>query len=145
MGYPRIFYGTDCNALTWFSSAEMTRLNAASDLLNAKTSAAATATGCSFANPTGRFLGHAVCGSPEWINGLSSPTSESYHPKAVGLRDGYLPVVSRPLTGGKVAVSAETLLAARRSADRLALQQRAYDDRDRDIESEVFRAPTRRS
>ena len=27
--------------------------------------------GFSFANPTSRFIGHAVCDDPEWINGLS--------------------------------------------------------------------------
>ena len=99
VGYPRIFNGTDCNAGTWFSTSEMTRLNAATDLLNAKTSSVATAAGFTFANPTRRFTGHAVCGSPEWVNGLSSPTLESYHPKTSGHRYGYLPVVSSLLTG----------------------------------------------
>ena len=143
VGYPRIFNGDDCNALTWFSRAEMTRLNAASDLLDATTATAAAAAGFSFADPRSRFTGHAVCDSPEWVNGLSSPTTESYHPKVVGHREGYLPVVSAPVTGARVAVSPETLLAARQSADRLALQQRAYAGRDRAIEPEVFRAPTR--
>jgi len=65
VGYTRIFNGTDCNALTWFSSTEMSRLNATADLINSTTSARAGAAGFSFANPTSRFVGHAVCGSPE--------------------------------------------------------------------------------
>ena len=42
VGYPRIFQGEDCNAFTWFSPAEETRLNQTADLLNSKTSAQAT-------------------------------------------------------------------------------------------------------
>jgi lysophospholipase L1-like esterase len=84
VGYPRLFNGTDCNAGTFFSGAEMTRLNATADLLNSKISAAAGAAGFPFVNPTSAFIGHAVCGSPEWINGLSNPVSESYHPNTTG-------------------------------------------------------------
>jgi lysophospholipase L1-like esterase len=84
VGYPRLFNGTDCNAGTFFSAAEMTRLNQTADLLNGKISAAAGAAGYAFVNPTSAFIGHAVCGSPEWINGLSNPISESYHPNVTG-------------------------------------------------------------
>ena len=45
VGYPRIFQGEDCNAFTWFSPAEETRLNQTADLLNSKTSAQAAAKG----------------------------------------------------------------------------------------------------
>jgi lysophospholipase L1-like esterase len=84
VGYPRLFNGTDCNAGTFFSSAEMTRLNQTADLLNSKLSAAAGAAGFHFVNPTSAFIGHAVCGSPEWLNGLSNPVTESYHPNVTG-------------------------------------------------------------
>jgi lysophospholipase L1-like esterase len=39
------------------------------------------------------FVGHAVCDSPEWLNGLSNPTSESYHPNRTGHSSGYTPLV----------------------------------------------------
>ena len=44
------------------------------------------------------FIGHAVCdggggSSTEWINGLSNPVGESYHPKTTGHASGYYPVV----------------------------------------------------
>lgn len=84
VGYPRLFNGTDCNAGTFFSADEMTKLNATADLLNSKLSAAASGAGFSFVNPTSAFIGHAVCGSPEWLNGLSNPVSESYHPNVTG-------------------------------------------------------------
>jgi lysophospholipase L1-like esterase len=99
VGYPRIFNGEDCNAGTWFSPAEETRLNATADLLNSRTAAQASAKGFTFANPTSRFVGHAVCDSTEWINGLSNPVSESYHPNRTGHSSGYTPLVSTLLTG----------------------------------------------
>jgi lysophospholipase L1-like esterase len=97
VGYPRLFNGTDCNAGTFFSAAEMTKLNATADLLNSKIAAAAGAAGYSFVNPTSAFIGHAVCGSPEWLNGLSNPVSESYHPNTTG-QTGFANLVDDQLT-----------------------------------------------
>jgi len=141
VGYPRIFNGEDCNALTWFSPEEEARLNATADLLNSKLSAAASARGFGFANPTSRFIGHAVCDDPEWINGLSNPISESYHPKVVGHSSGYAPTVSPLLTGAPARVTPGVLADARSSADALAAQQRQYADADRAIRPEVVRVP----
>ena len=36
VGYPRLFNGEDCNALTWFSPSDESLLNATADLLNSK-------------------------------------------------------------------------------------------------------------
>jgi lysophospholipase L1-like esterase len=94
VGYPRVFNGEDCNAGTWFSPSEETRLNQTADLLNSKLSAAASARGFTFANPTSRFVGHAVCDDVEWLNGLSNPVSESYHPNRSGHSSGYTPLIS---------------------------------------------------
>jgi hypothetical protein len=94
VGYPRLFNGEDCNAGTWFSPSEETRLNQTADLLNSKLSAAASAKGFAFANPTSRFIGHAVCDDVEWLNGLSNPVSESYHPNRTGHSSGYVPLVN---------------------------------------------------
>jgi len=105
LDYPRLFNGTDCNAFTWFSSSEMTRLNQTADLLRSKISAAATRAGANFIfrDVIPPFVGHAVCdggsaSSTEWINGLSNPIGESYHPKVSGHSKGYFPVV-RGVTG----------------------------------------------
>jgi lysophospholipase L1-like esterase len=94
VGYPHLFNGEDCNAGTWFSPSEETRLNQTADLLDSKLSAAASAKGFSFANPVSRFTGHAVCDSVEWLNGLSNPVSESYHPNRTGHASGYEPLVN---------------------------------------------------
>jgi hypothetical protein len=141
VGYPRIFNGEDCNALTWFSPAEESRLNQTADLLNSRLATAASGAGFSFANPTSRFVGHAVCDSDEWINGLSNPISESYHPKATGHANGYTPTVSPLLTGATVAVTAEVTAASSASADEQAALQQQYADADRTIEQETFVLP----
>ena len=141
VGYPRLFNGTDCNAGTWFSATEMSRLNTTGDLLNAKISAAASAAGFAFGDPTSAFTGHAICASTEWINGLSYPTSESYHPNRLGHSSGYTPLVGPKLTGAQVALSPMSLQEAVSSADRLAAQQRTHSADDRRIRPERFVLP----
>lgn len=86
-------------------------------------------------------MGHAVCDDVEWINGLSYPISESYHPNRAGHSSGYTPTVSPLLTGSTVTASASLLSAASRTADTLATQQRRYAAADRSIGSERFVAP----
>jgi lysophospholipase L1-like esterase len=98
LGYPRIFMGEDCNAGTFFSGDDMTRLNATADLLRDTLKARAGAYGLTFKDAIPPFVGHAVCSSSEWLNGLSNPTSESYHPNRSGHSSGYLPLV-RAVTG----------------------------------------------
>jgi lysophospholipase L1-like esterase len=105
LDYPRLFNGTDCNAGTFFSSSEMTRLNQTADLLRTRISQAASRAGANFLfrDVIPPFIGHAVCdggggSATEWINGLSNPIGESYHPKRTGQSSGYYPVV-RATTG----------------------------------------------
>jgi hypothetical protein len=100
LDYPRLFNGEDCNAGTWFSPAEETRLNQTADMLRDRLSQAATRAGANFLfrDVIPPFIGHAVCdgggaSSTEWINGLSNPVGESYHPKTTGHANGYYPVV----------------------------------------------------
>ncbi|GAB3854971.1 SGNH family lipase [Nocardioides maradonensis] len=99
VGYPHLFMGEDCNAATWFSPSDESLLNQTADLLDAKLAAAASGHGFTFVNPVSRFTGHAVCDSTEWLNGLSSPISESYHPNRLGHSQGYAPLVSAVLVG----------------------------------------------
>ena len=141
VGYPRIFNGEDCNAMTWFSPTEESRLNYTADLLNSKTSSIAVSKGFTFVNPTSRFLGHAVCDSVEWINGLSNPITESYHPNIAGHRDGYA-YVTKPAFGITASLSASAALAkAQRSAGPLAASASQYASVDRTITPERFVAP----
>lgn len=141
VGYPRVFMGEDCNALTWFSPEEQARLNQTADQLNGVLAARAAAAGFAFVNPTSRFTGHAVCDDPEWINGLSNPIDESYHPNLAGHGQGYTPIVGSALTGSATRVSAATRSEARAMAPRLAREQRRNAALDAGIEPQVFRAP----
>ncbi|HEV7774459.1 MAG TPA: SGNH/GDSL hydrolase family protein [Conexibacter sp.] len=93
LGYPRLFMGVDCNAGTFFSGTEMSRMNAIADLLSSITQARATAAGFTFKNAITLFTGHAVCSSSEWLNGLSNPVEESFHPNRSGHSGGYEPLV----------------------------------------------------
>lgn len=93
LGYPRLFMGVDCNAGTFFSSTEMTRMNLLADQLSSVTQARATAAGFTFKSAIAPFTGHAVCSSSEWINGLSNPVEESFHPNRAGHSSGYEPLV----------------------------------------------------
>ena len=85
VGYPRIFGGEDCNGGTSFGDGEMERLNETADVLADVTRQQAEAHGFEFVDPRAAFTGHGVCGDPEYINGLSDPTSNSFHPN----RDGH--------------------------------------------------------
>jgi lysophospholipase L1-like esterase len=140
-GYPRLFNGQDCDLLTWFSPAEEARLNATADLLNSRIASAASAVGFRFSNPTAAYVGHAVCGRPAWINGLSRPIGNSYHPNRLGHSSGYAPLVGAQLTGATVTAGTRVARQARASAGRLAAQQRRYAAGDRTIKPERFVPP----
>jgi lysophospholipase L1-like esterase len=140
-GYPRIFNGRDCSLLTFFSSSEMTRLNATADLLNATTAKVATDAGFTFANPTTAFVGHAVCDTSPWLNNLTSPTTESFHPNRSGHASGYTPTVSPTLTGATVTATTAVVRTAERASADQAERQRRYAAQDRTIEPAVVRVP----
>lgn len=84
VGYPRLFNGEECNFFARISSSEQSALNSVADLLASKISAAATAHGFDFVDTRGPFDPHRVCDDVEWLNGLSDPIGESYHPNRLG-------------------------------------------------------------
>jgi lysophospholipase L1-like esterase len=84
VGYPRLFNGEDCNAGTFFSPNDEALLNQTADLMDSTLAGRASAHGFAFVNPESAFVGHAVCDSVEWVNGLSNPVMESYHPNRSG-------------------------------------------------------------
>jgi lysophospholipase L1-like esterase len=98
LSYPRLWGGQTCNAGARISSQEEQELNDTADLLRNVTQARAQAHGFVFKDAIPPFIGHAICSSSEWLNGLSNPTSESYHPNTSGHRLGYEPLV-RSVTG----------------------------------------------
>jgi len=85
VGYPRIFGDEDCNRGTSFGDGERRRLNETADVLADVTRQRGEAHGFEFVDPRDAFTGHEVCGDPEYVNGLSNPFSNSFHPN----RDGH--------------------------------------------------------
>jgi lysophospholipase L1-like esterase len=104
-GYPRLFNGSDCNPLTFFTAAEMTSVNAGTDELTAVIRARARAAGFSYVEVRPAFVGHAVCDAHPWINNLTVPTVNSFHPNIAG-HTAYAVLTAPALFGGPVARSA---------------------------------------
>lgn len=105
-GYPHLFNGQDCHVATFFSAEEMAELNAATDELDALVEQKTTGAGFTYLDPRAAFDGHAVCDDVEWINGLSWPVVESFHPN----RDGNIAYADIFWAGSGSAV-AETVPA----------------------------------
>ncbi|MGA8113699.1 MAG: SGNH/GDSL hydrolase family protein [Actinocatenispora sp.] len=93
VGYPRLFNGETCNAGARISATEEGQLNHAADVLAGVASARAAAHGFSFVDPRSAFSSHEICADTEWLNGLSNPVGESYHPNRTG-HVGYADLVT---------------------------------------------------
>jgi lysophospholipase L1-like esterase len=89
LGYPRLFNGEECNIITRISPEEQAQLNDAADLLAETIGATAASHGLRHLDMRDAFTGHAICDDVEWLNGISWPIAESYHPNVDGQRDGY--------------------------------------------------------
>lgn len=99
VGYPRLFNGEECNAGARISPGEQAELNETADLLATTIAGRASAHGFGFVDPRNAFNGHAICDDTEWLNGLSNPVMESYHPNRTGQSAGYTPLVETALRG----------------------------------------------
>ncbi len=102
--YPRIFNGEDCNALTWFSPSEESSLNTATDDLDTLVLTKAKNHGFQTVDVRAAFNTHRVCDAVEWINGLSNPITESYHPNRTG-HAAYASAISPVLLGSAYKAS----------------------------------------
>ena len=92
LGYPRMYKvpGT-CNV--GLSDTKRSAINSGSDALHAGISARAAAHGITYVDVRGAFTGHEICSSSWWLNSLSWPVEESYHPNRAGHQSGYLPAL----------------------------------------------------
>lgn len=104
VGYPRLFNGEECNAGARISPGEQSSLNATADLLATTIGGRAAAHGFRFVDVRSAFTGHAVCDDVEWLNGLSNPVLESYHPNTTGQTGGYTPLVASALSAAVTQV-----------------------------------------
>jgi lysophospholipase L1-like esterase len=110
-GYPLLFNGTDCNPLTFFTQSEMKAINAGTAELNEAIRSAADDAGFRFVDAAPAFHGHAWCDPQPWINGLTFPVVNSYHPNIAG-NTAYATLVGRTLFGSPVVQAATRLDAA---------------------------------
>lgn len=97
VGYPRLFDGDTCGGTAGISSKEEALINGAADLMESVQSGRAWAHGFSYVDPRTAFTSHEVCSGSEWINGLSWPLKESFHPSRSGQTSGYTPLVAARL------------------------------------------------
>lgn len=95
LGYPHVFSGASCFGTLGITSTEQAKANALADALDQVTASHAATAGVTYRSAIGSWLGHAVCSSSPWLNGLNLFNSgESYHPNKAGHSSGYLPLVT---------------------------------------------------
>ncbi|MHA7961533.1 SGNH/GDSL hydrolase family protein [Streptomyces sp. L500] len=90
LGYPRFYHlGGTCLGL---SDTKRKAINGAADLINSVTAKRAADHGFAYGDVTTTFTGHELCSGSAWLNSVTFPVNESYHPTASGQSRGYLPV-----------------------------------------------------
>lgn len=92
LGYPRI-YKVPGSCAVGLSDTKRAAINSGSDALHTAISARAAAAGFTYVDVRGVFTGHEICSSSWWLNSLSWPVDESYHPNRAGHQSGYLPAL----------------------------------------------------
>ena len=115
-GYPYLFNGRDCSWATFFSGSEMRRLNDGTAELDRLIQDRSQRVGFDYVEVRDDFAGHAVCDSPAWINNLTLPIVESFHPNRAG-NEAYAAAITPSL--------AEVATQQGRSAPRAGGQQSA--------------------
>ncbi|RPK40039.1 SGNH/GDSL hydrolase family protein [Streptomyces sp. ADI93-02] len=90
LGYPR-FYQLSGSCIAGLTETERGAINNASDVLNGVLAKRAADAGFTYSSVVDEFTGHELCSGDAWIHSVSIPVTNSYHPKAVGQSNGYLP------------------------------------------------------
>lgn len=97
LDYPD-FYDLSVWICIGLSGADHQALDNGINDLDGVIQAAAAANGDTFADVRARFSGHELCDGSGWLNSITLPIGNSYHPTATGQKDGYLPVFSAAAT-----------------------------------------------
>jgi hypothetical protein len=90
LGYPRL-YKVPGSCSVGLSDTKRSAINSAADTLASVISGRAAARSFTYRDLRTAFTGHEICSSDWWLNSLSWPVEESYHPNRNGQRLGYLP------------------------------------------------------
>ena len=94
LDYPELYDLSKSSSCIGLSTADRTALDQGADQLDSAISAAAARNGDTFLDVRSQFSGHEICDSSSWLNSVTWPIGESYHPTANGQELGYLPVFS---------------------------------------------------
>ncbi|OLR90364.1 SGNH/GDSL hydrolase family protein [Actinokineospora bangkokensis] len=93
-GYPHI-YQLNGSCGIGLSETKRAAINQSSDVLAEVISAKAAAYGFTFVDGRTAFAGHEICASGDrWLNSVTVPVDESYHPTATGQGSGYYPALT---------------------------------------------------
>jgi lysophospholipase L1-like esterase len=93
LGYPHLYQVPgSCNV--GLSDTKRAAINSASDVLATVIAGRAAAKAFTFRDVRSAFTGHEICSGDWWLNSLSFPVEESYHPTRNGQKLGYLPALT---------------------------------------------------
>lgn len=91
LGYPDLYDLARSPSCLGIGTTKRTALNQGADALDQALSAAAARNGAAFADVRPDFAGHQICaGGTGYLNAVTWPIDNSYHPTAAGQRYGYL-------------------------------------------------------
>jgi lysophospholipase L1-like esterase len=90
VGYPD-FYDLSAWLCIGLSGADHQALDTGINDLDGALQAAAAENGDTFADARSQFSNHELCSGSSWLNSITLPIGNSYHPTAAGQQDGYLP------------------------------------------------------
>ena len=93
LGYPRM-YKVPGSCSVGLSDTKRAAINSASDVLATVISGRAGAKSFTYKDVRTAFAGHEICSGDWWLNSLSFPVDESYHPNKNGQKLGYLPALT---------------------------------------------------
>ncbi|MFI0348902.1 SGNH/GDSL hydrolase family protein [Actinomadura sp. 9N407] len=92
LGYPRL-YLKNSEGCVGLNQTKRGVLNGAADTLNTSIEKAVARAGFVFSDVRDEFSGHELCSGDGWLNSVTWPLGDSYHPTARGHADGYLPAL----------------------------------------------------
>ncbi|MFI9384242.1 SGNH/GDSL hydrolase family protein [Kutzneria sp. NPDC052558] len=93
VGYPR-FYQIGGSCSVGLSDTSRGYINSGADALDSAISAAASRHGFRFVDVRTAFTNHGICSSSSWLNSVTLPVVNSYHPNSSGYASGYLPTLT---------------------------------------------------
>jgi lysophospholipase L1-like esterase len=91
LGYPRLY--KIVSVCVGLSNTKRNALNGAADLLDSVIASATSRAGFVWSDVRDEFSGHELCTGDGWLNAVTIPFGDSYHPTALGQRSGYLPAL----------------------------------------------------